>query len=167
MSIFRNNGIYVFIAAFPFVLLVRSAVSLKKWAFIYAGVLILSFTYSGIVSNVFHIESGDAREAMSAIIQPLARIYHSVPGELSDEEKEAGTAPLMLSRRPRNVLNGQGQPVLKTVDALVLRTMIHEYPPYILKGTYRNQIYDEDRDPNKAFYNSDHRFIDKPSSYQL
>ena len=96
MSIFRNNGIYVFIAAFPFVLLVRSAVSLKKWAFIYAGVLILSFTYSGIVSNVLHIESGDAREAMSCVIQPLARIYNSVPGELSDTERE----------RIRNIFDG-------------------------------------------------------------
>ncbi len=87
MSIFRNNGFYVFIAAFPFVLLIRSKIRLKKWAVIYCSVLILSLLYSGIVSNVLHIRSGDAREAMSAIIQPLARIYQSIPGELSLEEK--------------------------------------------------------------------------------
>ncbi|MBQ7261851.1 MAG: hypothetical protein IJR19_10885, partial [Lachnospiraceae bacterium] len=45
---------------------------------------------------VLHIESGDAREAMSCVIQPLARIYNSVPGELSDTERE----------RIRNIFDG-------------------------------------------------------------
>ena len=96
MSVFRNNGIYVFAAAFPFVLLIRSGTGLKKWALIYSSVILLSLLYSGIVSNVLHIERGDAREAMSVVIQPLARIYNSVPGELSDEEKE----------RIRNIFDG-------------------------------------------------------------
>lgn len=86
MSIFRNNGIYVFVAAFPFVLMIRSKINLKKWAAIYISIIALSLLYSDMVSNVLHIESGDPREAMSAIIQPLARIYQSVPGELSLEE---------------------------------------------------------------------------------
>ncbi|MCR5790513.1 MAG: DUF6020 family protein [Lachnospiraceae bacterium] len=87
MSIFRNNGIYVFIAAFPFVLFLRPKLSGRKWAVVYGSVIALTFLYSGFVSHVLHIESGDAREAMSVIIQPLARVYQSVPGELSEEEK--------------------------------------------------------------------------------
>ncbi len=87
MSIFRNNGIYVFIAAFPFVLLMRPKIGLKKWASVYFSVIALVLLYSVFVSHVLKIERGDAREALSVVIQPLARIYQSVPGELSEEEK--------------------------------------------------------------------------------
>ncbi len=37
MSVFRNNGIYVFIAAFPFVLLMRKRIGFKKCLNLYCG----------------------------------------------------------------------------------------------------------------------------------
>ncbi|MCR4658480.1 MAG: DUF6020 family protein [Lachnospiraceae bacterium] len=96
MSIFRNNGIYVFIAAFPFVLLIRSRIGLKKWTAVYLSVIAFALLYSWVVASVLHIERGDSREALSTVIQPLARIYQSVPGELSEEEKS----------RIRNIFGG-------------------------------------------------------------
>lgn len=86
MSIFRNNGIYVFVAAFPFLLAIRPKINRRKWILMYCSVIILALCYSGFVSDILHIRSGDAREALSVIIQPLSRIYNSVPGQLSTDE---------------------------------------------------------------------------------
>lgn len=88
MAWFRNNGIYAFAAAFPFILMIAPKKLIKKWIIAYVAVFAMYFAYAGFVSNILKIPPGDSREAMSAIIQPISRIYNSVPGELSEEERE-------------------------------------------------------------------------------
>ncbi len=86
MSWFRNNAIYAFAAGFPFILCVSPKKLFTKAALVFLAVFAMYFAYSGFVSGILKIPSGDGREAMSAIIQPVSRIYNSVPGELSDDE---------------------------------------------------------------------------------
>lgn len=86
MSIFRKNGIYAFAVGFPFILTVGWKKVIKQTIAVYILVFGFSMLYDGFVANVCHIPDGDFREALSAYIQPISRVYNSVPGELSDEE---------------------------------------------------------------------------------
>lgn len=88
MCIFRNNGVYAFAVGFPFLIFVGFKKLWKKLALVYMCVLSLSILFSSFVTNVMNIRGGDSREALNVIIQPLSRIYNSVPGELSSEESE-------------------------------------------------------------------------------
>lgn len=86
MSVFRNNAVYAFAVSFPFVLCISKKIW-KRAAVVYVTTFIAFFLYSFFISDVLRIPGGDPREAMSAIIQPISRIYNSVPGELSEDEK--------------------------------------------------------------------------------
>lgn len=88
MTWFRNNGVYAFVAAFPFVMLINPKKHIRKSAVVYVAVIAGYLAYAFFVSNVLSIRGGDPREAMSAIIQPISRVYHSLPGELTDDERE-------------------------------------------------------------------------------
>lgn len=87
MSVFRNNAVYAFAGAFPFVLCISTKIW-KKAAVVCITMFTVIILYSSFISDVLRIPSGDPREAMSAIIQPISRIYNSVPGELTEEEKD-------------------------------------------------------------------------------
>ncbi len=87
MAWFRNNAIYAFVAAFPFVMFLKPKKHLAKKIIVYAAVIAGYLMYSMFVSKVLQIPSGDSREAMSSIIQPVSRVLHSVPGELSEEDR--------------------------------------------------------------------------------
>lgn len=87
MSIFRNNGIYVLIGGSIVALLL----SIKKYKKVILLLLVLGFTYllyCGPVMEKLQIEKGNMREAMSLIIQPLARVYHEEYDEISVGERK-------------------------------------------------------------------------------
>lgn len=88
MTWFRNNGIYAFVVAFPFVMLIRPMKNIKRSALVYVTVIAGYLLYAMFVSNVLCIKGGDSREAMSSVIQPVSRILHSMPGELPEDERQ-------------------------------------------------------------------------------
>ena len=88
MTWFRNNGVYAFAVAFPFVMMIKPKKNIKRSACVYVAVIAGYLLYAMFVSNILHIKSGDSREAMSSVIQPVSRILHSMPGELPEDERQ-------------------------------------------------------------------------------
>lgn len=84
---FRNNGVYALMGMLPVM-----AVCMKKYRKKITGlsliIIIGYFLYSGPLMNVLGIPQGDKKEALSVVIQPLARTYHWQYSALREEDKE-------------------------------------------------------------------------------
>lgn len=52
-------------------------------------IIIGYFVYSGPLMDIAGIPQGDKKEALTVVIQPIARIYHWRNSELQEEDKEA------------------------------------------------------------------------------
>ncbi len=102
MCTFRNNGIYVFVATgVIFIIFLKKA---RKKLLIF--VISFSVVYSlltGPVLTMAGLPKGEPKEALSIIIQPLARVYRYAGYELSEEDKSkivklfGGNEPWYLS----------------------------------------------------------------------
>lgn len=85
---FRNNGVYVLIGMLP-VMAVCVKRYWKKIATLSLIVIAGYFVYSGPLMNVLGIPQGDKKEALTVIIQPMARTYHWQYEALQEEDREA------------------------------------------------------------------------------
>lgn len=86
MALLRNNGIYVLIGGSIAVLVL----SLNFYRRVIALLLLLGFAYlfyCGPVMGALKIEKGNIREALSLVIQPLARVYHEEYNGIDVEER--------------------------------------------------------------------------------
>ena len=87
LMIFRNNTFHTLLASLPFFL----AGFRRHWKRLLLVMLIpmcLLKVYQGPFYKAMGIIPGDAREAYSVIIQPLARLYFLMPETFSAEERE-------------------------------------------------------------------------------
>jgi len=83
----RNNGVYVLVITALF-MVIRLKTYGRKIPVLCFIVILGYLLYSGPFMNVLHIPQGDKREALTIIIQPLARTYYYDKEYLSEEEKE-------------------------------------------------------------------------------
>ncbi len=88
LCLLRNNGVYVLIAMIPF-LMYYAKKYYKRIGLICMAIVAGYYIYTGPLMDVVQIPKGDSREAMTMIVQPLARTYkEKVKNSLSQEEKE-------------------------------------------------------------------------------
>ena len=84
--LFRNNGVYVIILTFPFIL-----IGLRKYykqiLIIFLMPIMLYGVITGPIYKILNIEQGSTREALSIPIQQFARLMVYKPNELSEEQK--------------------------------------------------------------------------------
>lgn len=88
LCLFRNNGVYVLIAMMPFLMFGFKAYW-KRIALLCLSVILGYCLYTGPLMDVMGIPKGDKREAMTMVIQPLARTYRDAGASLSGDEREA------------------------------------------------------------------------------
>lgn len=84
---FRNNGFYVFLACVPF-FLVMLRKYWKKAALICLIGIGIQLVYTGPVYGMLGVEKGDAREMLSMVMQPVARVYRYTSKTFTPEEDE-------------------------------------------------------------------------------
>ena len=87
MSVFRNNGVYVLVCG-SIVVLVFSIQYYKKTIGVLITVFLMYFLYCGPVMGGLGVETGDMREALSIVIQPLARVYNLKNDNISIKDKQ-------------------------------------------------------------------------------
>lgn len=87
MAIFRNNGIYVLIGG-SIVAFLLSLNSYKKMIVITFFITSAYLIYCGPVMEKLQVEKGNMREAMSLVIQPLARVYYEEYDNINIEERK-------------------------------------------------------------------------------
>lgn len=85
IALFRNNGMYIIILSFPFIIL-YSKVNRKKTISILMCFLVLFMTYSKIVLPYFKIADGSIREVLSIPFQQTARYTFEHSDELTKDE---------------------------------------------------------------------------------
>lgn len=88
LCLLRNNGVYILIIMTPFLMLGFKA-HCKRIALICLSVIVGYYLYTGPLMDAMRIPKGDKREAMTMVIQPLARTYRDAGASLSEEEREA------------------------------------------------------------------------------
>lgn len=86
MSIFRNNGYYVFLTLIPF-LVIAYRKYIKRVLIIVVIVVALVQSYKGPFSNSLGVRPGDSREMLSIPIQQIARVYQNHQSELESIDK--------------------------------------------------------------------------------
>lgn len=83
---FRNNALYVFVATgILFAVFIRQ--NRKKWIIYVASIAIAFGIFNGPVLTAAGVPQGNMREALSVIIQPLARTYNYASDYLTEDEK--------------------------------------------------------------------------------
>lgn len=88
LILLRNNGIYVFILAFPFILFINKRYY-KYLLSIFIIVIGFYIIWKNAIFNIFNIQKGLIREALSIPLQQFARIYRDEFNFLTEEEKES------------------------------------------------------------------------------
>lgn len=86
MSIFRNNGYYVFLILIPF-LGIACRKHIKQLLVILVVVIALVQFYRGPFSNALDVRPGDIREMLSIPIQQIARVYQLHQADLNTKDK--------------------------------------------------------------------------------
>lgn len=86
MSIFRNNGYYVFLILIPF-LGIACRKHIKKLFVVLVIVVALVQLYRGSFSNVLDVRPGDSREMLSIPMQQIARVYQFHQEDLNIKDK--------------------------------------------------------------------------------
>ena len=88
ISLFRNNGIYVIVLSFPFIIF-YSRKNMIKTITIFAIFLSLTTCYSKVILPYFKITNGSIREMLSIPFQQTARYVKNHGDEISEEDKRA------------------------------------------------------------------------------
>lgn len=88
ISLFRNNGVYVIVLSFPFIIF-YSRKNMIKTITIFAIFLSLTTCYSKVILPYFKITNGSIREMLSIPFQQTARYVKNHGDEISEEDKRA------------------------------------------------------------------------------
>ena len=88
ISLFRNNGIYVILLSFPFIIF-YSKKNMAKTITILVIFMSLTTCYSKVILPYFKITSGSIREMLSIPFQQTARYVKEHGDEVSEEDKKA------------------------------------------------------------------------------
>lgn len=85
-AIFRNNGLYAIILAFPVVILMVKKYRIKLSLIFLTGIM-LCLIVIGPIYNLLNIEKGSSKEIFSVILQQFARVTKYNGDTLTEEEK--------------------------------------------------------------------------------
>lgn len=102
MCALRNNGQYVFVAS-GLILFFFMEGKKKRWAIFVVAFALIFGIISGPVLTLAGVPKGNVREALSVVIQPLARTYGHADDSLSEEDRGeierlfGGNAPWYIS----------------------------------------------------------------------
>ncbi len=90
MTLFRNQGIYVFLFFSLFVCITLKKEEYHRGWFVKASLLVVLLWYilSSLLPTMIGIGKGDARELLCVPMQQIARAYDEMPEKLTAEEKE-------------------------------------------------------------------------------
>ncbi|CDM70234.1 putative membrane protein [Clostridium bornimense] len=88
ISLFRNNGIYVVMLSFPFIIGFSKKNRIKTLA-VFAIFISLTTCYSKVILPYFKIANGSIREMLSIPFQQTARYVKYYGDEVSEEDKRA------------------------------------------------------------------------------
>lgn len=86
MSIFRNNGYYVFLILIPF-FGIACRKHIKRLFVVLVIVVAVVQLYRGPFSNVLDVRPGDSREMLSIPMQQIARVYQFHQEDLNIKDK--------------------------------------------------------------------------------
>ena len=95
LILFRNNGIYVVLLSFPFLILI----SRKFWKLLLLMLLItlgLFTTYSKVILPYFKITPGSIREMLSIPFQQTARLVKYHENDISLEDRNIIDKVIMI-----------------------------------------------------------------------
>lgn len=87
ISLFRNNGIYLVILIFPFVLFLKK-VNYRYILVVFISVITIFFSYEKIFLPAIGITAGSVREKLSIFFQQTARYVINHENELTNEDKK-------------------------------------------------------------------------------
>lgn len=87
ITLFRNNGIYLIIMSFPFLLLIDKKNRLKLLGIFLIPVLFY-YSFTNILLPTLKVTPGSVREALSIPFQQTARYVKTYPSEVTEEEKK-------------------------------------------------------------------------------
>ncbi len=88
ITLFRNNGIYLIIMSFPFLLLIDKKNRLKLLGIFLAPVLFY-YGFTHALLPALKVTPGSVREVLSIPFQQTARYVKTYPNEVTEEEKKA------------------------------------------------------------------------------
>ncbi len=88
ITLFRNNGIYLIIMSFPFLLLIDKKNRLKLLGVFLVPVLFY-YGFTHVLLPTLKVTPGSVREVLSIPFQQTARYVKTYPNEVTDEEKKA------------------------------------------------------------------------------
>jgi len=86
MCAFRNNGIYVFVVAIPFMCLIQRK-NLKKVLLSISLLLLVWSVYTGPIYRLLDVQAGSVKEMLSVPIQQISNVFVTETDNLSEEEK--------------------------------------------------------------------------------
>lgn len=92
-SLLRNNGIYVILLSFPFLVLLHKKY-IKHVILVGTGVFILYYGFNNLLLPNLQITGGSVREALSIPFQQTARYVRDYGYDVTEEEKRAINAIL-------------------------------------------------------------------------
>lgn len=87
MCLFRNQGIYILVLLFPFMLFIMKKYR-KKTIVMFLVPIIFVKIFTGPFSDMLHIQPANPREALSVPIQQLARAIVLSPDTVTEKEKK-------------------------------------------------------------------------------
>lgn len=87
VSIFRNNGIYMMVLSFPFIILLLKSIR-KKLLIIFFISFITYGLIKGPLYTYLNVEKGPIREALSIPIQQIARTFSYEYENISEKDKQ-------------------------------------------------------------------------------
>lgn len=87
ICLFRNNGIYIVIILFPFMLLYKR-INFKKIGVVFISIMALYFSYQNVLLPGLGITKGSVRETLSIFFQQTSRYVINHEDELSEKDKK-------------------------------------------------------------------------------
>lgn len=87
MILFRNNGIYVILLSFPFLIFTNKDKA-KKLIIIFISIIGFNYVFNNVVLPAFKITSGSTRESLSIPFQQTARYAKYYDNDIEDKDKK-------------------------------------------------------------------------------
>ena len=83
----RNNAFYALLLSIPIILIIYRKY-VKRLSILFAAIIMIQVIITGPIYNMFNVEPGSIREALSVPLQQVARVHLYHYEHLTDEDKE-------------------------------------------------------------------------------
>ncbi|MBE6155170.1 MAG: hypothetical protein E7164_00230 [Firmicutes bacterium] len=150
ICLFRNNGIYIAIFLFPFILFYKK-INIKKIATVFAAVICLFFSYQKFLLPALGITAGSVREKMSIFFQQTARYVINHEDELSSDDKKAISAIIDYDKIKSSYNPLISDPIKNTYNKYATSQDMKNYFKVWLKGLINHPMTYIDATLNNVF----------------